>query len=399
MSMNTAAFIAAQASGKDKNGHMQVVVPKVEGIPGEAKTSVMKSFAKALGCDLYVVIGSIRDPADIAGYPFPRENGSKFVELIPPRYVHDIVTHAANGGRHILFWDELTTCNPATQSAMLRPMAEGVIGDVELPENVIQIAACNPPGCAANGFELEAAMANRLVHLKWEMDWDAWDQGMLSGGAFPEPSFPILPQDWDKHLVGVQSMLVAFRHRKPHLFRPKVDANGHMDVDRAVMGGPWPSARSITSGARCMAAAQSVGAGESIEVELLEGAAGHEFAMQFFEWRRNLDLPDPKDVLNEFVAARKGKRDPIWTAPDRPDKLMAQIAGVTNEIIGHSGDKVEDDRWHAGCDLIEIASRESADIALSCCKPLFDAMPKGVQPTDEFVEKVWPTLYKCVHRK
>jgi len=75
-------------------------------------------------------------------------------------------------------------------------IAEKRVGDLVLPPDVWIVTACNPAGVAANGFELEPPMANRLWHGRWEVDSDIWDQGMIGGLRFGEPSFPRLPTHW-----------------------------------------------------------------------------------------------------------------------------------------------------------------------------------------------------------
>ena len=47
------------------------VNPNARGDPGMGKTQSVYAFAKAVGRKVYTLIGSIRDPAEIAGYPHP----------------------------------------------------------------------------------------------------------------------------------------------------------------------------------------------------------------------------------------------------------------------------------------------------------------------------------------
>ena len=42
-------------------------------------------------------------------------------------------------------------------------------GDLALPRGVRIVAAANPPGIAADGWELSAPLVNRLVHLDWRI--------------------------------------------------------------------------------------------------------------------------------------------------------------------------------------------------------------------------------------
>lgn len=385
---NNAFFIAAQAG----------VVPKAEGIPGCAKTAIINAFAKKLGRRCYVVIGSIRDPADIGGYPFPEQNGSKFIQLVPPQYVHDIVEGAKHGEKWVLFWDEITTVPPAVQAAMLRPIAEWVIGDTPLPEDTIQVAASNPPGIAANGFELEPPMANRMCHLRWEMDWEAWKTGLSGSLSFPEPEFPILPADWKKRIGDVASMVVAFHRYRPTLFTPPVDAEGNVQLERAKLGGPWPSPRSWTNAVKCLAAATACGADDGIKHQLISGCVSEPVGTEFFTWQRNLDLPDPEDLLEEFIQARKKNREPNYKHPDRPDKTIAMLGSVTHAILND----ITRERWEAGIDVLFEASKQEMDVAFSCAGSLVGLLRPERRPSSlsglkidpKIVRHLFPSIYK-----
>ena len=60
MQANCTYWIVAQ-TGK--------VVPLAYDIPGTGKTQSVLAFARALRRRVYVLIGSIREPADVGGYP------------------------------------------------------------------------------------------------------------------------------------------------------------------------------------------------------------------------------------------------------------------------------------------------------------------------------------------
>ena len=47
------------------------VTPLVSGPPGCGKSRTVEAFAKAMGRQCYTLIGSLREPADIGGYPYP----------------------------------------------------------------------------------------------------------------------------------------------------------------------------------------------------------------------------------------------------------------------------------------------------------------------------------------
>ena len=92
----------------------------------------MLALALLLGMSLYILTGSIREPADVAGYPTLVEvihdgTTTQYMKIVPPEYVIDALSKPT-----ILFIDELTCCHPGTQSAMLAICAERRVGDTYL---------------------------------------------------------------------------------------------------------------------------------------------------------------------------------------------------------------------------------------------------------------------------
>ena len=373
---NEAYWICAQSG----------VNPLAIGMPGIAKTQSVYAFAKAAGRKVYTLIGSLRDPADIGGYPYPGKVGQNghatdVMKLIAPQWAADCCDGT---DRWIIFLDELTTCAPAVQAALLRVLAEKVVGDTPLPEDTWILGACNPPEQAANGIELEAAMANRLYHHQWQVDHNAVLDGYTNGLHFPEPSFPRLPDDWENHLPGVGGMVAAFHHRNPGRL-------GAFPEDRSLQSGPWPSPRSWEYAIRCLAAAGSVDAGKEVELTLLSGLVGEAVAMEFFSWRESLDLPDPETLLAEAISAMGASRPMNYQHPDRPDKVMAMLAAVNQAVITNNTAQ----RWQAGMTIMEHAARFDMDVALAGVKPLARAC-NGHLPSKEFVQTWLPRIRRAL---
>ncbi|MFC5824995.1 AAA family ATPase [Nonomuraea insulae] len=156
------------------------------GSPGTGKTSAVVALAESLNWPIEVVIGSIREPSDFAGLPVITSEGT--VRLAPPAWAERLAT----AGHGLLFLDELTTAPPAVQAAMLRVVLERAVGDVRLPDKVQVVAAANPPEEAADGWELAAPLANRLVHLNWPVDGRQIAQGLALG--FPPPPLTAFTQ-------------------------------------------------------------------------------------------------------------------------------------------------------------------------------------------------------------
>ena len=399
-SPNAAYWIAVQAG----------VTPLGVGWPGSAKTQSAYSFARAMNRKLYTLIGSIRDPADF-GIPFPVNpdvdhivadtkcplgNGKvAYFALAAPKWAAD----TWNGDKWIILCDELTDCPPAVRSGMLRFIAENVVGDLALPEDTWKCALCNPVAVATNGTELEPAMANRLCHIQWTMDWDAWDDGLSNGLKFPAPTFPRVPDDWRNQIPAVANMVRAFRSHRPDAFHPPLDAEGTVSCDRDRMSGPWPSPRSWTMAIQTRAAAIAAGCDRGILLSLLQGCVGHG-ALEYDEWENNLDLPDPKKSLDKAEAALKAGKEVPYVHPDRPDKVIAHLCAVVNQVVGDLNDtkRYNKSRWEAAVGIFHQASKYECDLAISCIRPLFRlgdgkaVRPQGAALDQEFQNLIWPII-------
>src|SRR5262249_13065161 len=108
--------------------------------PGTGKSSMVRSLASARGVPCETVLGSIREPADVAGLPVVPATGDGVV-LVPPAWARRL----RDAGAGYLFLDELTTCPPAVQAAMLGVALDRTVGDLTLPGDVVIIACANPP--------------------------------------------------------------------------------------------------------------------------------------------------------------------------------------------------------------------------------------------------------------
>src|SRR5690349_1846989 len=157
------------------------------GEPGIGKTAALTQLAESLDLPLTTVIASVHEPSDFSGLPVvgddPAEQG---VPMAPP----DWAVRLVRTGRGLLFLDELSTAPPAVQAALLRLVLERRVGALTLPPGVRIVAAANPRGSAADGWDLSAPLANRFVHLQWAYDHDVVVRGL--GGTWPRASLPRL---------------------------------------------------------------------------------------------------------------------------------------------------------------------------------------------------------------
>jgi hypothetical protein len=320
------------------------------GSPGTGKTSVVRALGQSLGWPTEVVIGSIREPADFAGLPVVIEGA---VQMAPPLWARRLST-ATEG---LLFLDELTTAPPAVQAAMLRVVLERVVGDLALPEGIRVVAAANPPEEAADGWQLSAPLANRLVHLDWPVDATSVARGIAMGFAAPPRVTGHFPTE--TQTLTARATVGAFLEVRPALVLavPTV-------ADQA--GRAWPSPRSWESVARLLAACDATGASEDARTLLVLGAVGDGAGIEFLSWLANMDLPNPEDVL----------ADPDgFELPERSDRAFAVLTAVATVAVAR-GDAGS---WTAAWRVVARVADRAPDVAALAARTLASARPAGAE--------------------
>ena len=196
-----------------------------------------------------------------------------------------------------------------------------------------------------------------------------------------------MPDDWQKHIAGVGGIVAAFHTR--HAGRLE-----QFPTDRSLQSGPWPSPRTWTYAIRAMAAAKAVGADKSVEFTLLSSLVGEPAATEFSKWREALDLPDPEELLAAAMEAASNGTEMIYQHPDRPDKVMAMLASVSQAVISNNNPQ----RWEAGMAILEQAARFDLDVALASSGPLARAMrdSKGGKFPQKFLTDLYPRIQRAL---
>ena len=280
------------------------------GAPGVGKTSVIEQIAHHHDWHLETVIASISDPTDFKG--MPREDAGRTV-FSPPSWA---LTIKHNGGG-VVFLDEISTAPPSVQAALLRPVLSKVVGDLQLPSETRFVAAANPPEIAADGWDLSAPLANRFVHLSWEVPAQVISDGLLYGFD------PIEVPDVDADQV--ESYLAEAKLRIGSFLRARPELAHRMPAATSEQGVAWPSPRSWETAAQVMAYGRaSMVSGSAVQL-LVAGAVGASAAREFLAWEQNLDLPD-------IEAALKAGEIKL---PDTPDRVVAVCGGLVAAVNGN----------------------------------------------------------------
>lgn len=157
-----------------KENQKQSFVPFLMGVPGIGKTAIVHQFAKEIDVDPENVIDlrlSQLDSCDIRGIPRV-ENGISI--WAPPEFL-PFKGSKFEGKRTILFLDEFNRASTEVLQSVFQLIYDRRVGMHQLLDDCLIIAAGNhgfEDNCDVN--ELDAALKNRLMIMKVEINADDW---------------------------------------------------------------------------------------------------------------------------------------------------------------------------------------------------------------------------------
>jgi len=153
------------------------------GAPGVGKSDVIALIAKDMKLELRDVRLSLLDPVDLKGFPVINAAANQ-MSWLPPDFLPAMkVKNKPNTSKGLLFLDEMNTAAPAVQASGYQLVLNRRIGEYVLPDGWSVVAAGNRTSDRSVVHTMPAALANRFVHLDFDVnasDWDIWakDNGM-----------------------------------------------------------------------------------------------------------------------------------------------------------------------------------------------------------------------------
>lgn len=358
----------------------------LEGGVGDAKTAIVSSLMSRL-CDAWhVSIVALHEPPEYGGYPVPqseerdpegRIRKQAVVRLLPLEWANRLSSAKRPG----LFLDEFSNGAPATRSATMRGVTDGVWGEARI-QDLSTVVAMNPPEIAESGYELSAPLATRFCHLAWDMPVSYWLEQMLAG--FPEPSLgPKLSPGWEEnHMPWARTMVGAFAHARPSAMKAMPNAVSERSK-------PFPTFRSWTMAMRLLAAGHALGYGvgeygglaaHEVVLTLLGGCVGPGAALEFLTFAGELDLPDPEAVLANPSSLK---------LPDRGDRAYAVLTSVVSVVLA----KPSAPRWYAAWEVLEKAvEARRLDVAGGSARLLARNRPKDAMRPPPAMKAFEPML-------
>ncbi|OKI96760.1 AAA family ATPase [Kitasatospora sp. CB01950] len=311
------------------------------GEPGIGKTSALNQLAAELDLPLTTVIASVHEPSDFSGLPvIGADPATEGVPLAPPDWAVRLVRQ----GRGLLFLDELSTAPPAVQAALLRLVLERRIGALQLPPGVRIVAAANPRGSAADGWELSAPLANRFVHLDWVHDPEVVVRGL--GGVWPRAELPRLDAE------RLPAAVKFARRAVCDLLTVRPELTHRLPTAETRRGKAWPSPRSWEMTVRLLAFGSAAGSSREVLSMLVRGTVGDGPGLELMATVDRMDLPAPEDLLADPDGAALPERGDL-----RQTALDAVVAAVRSRPTRQ--------RWDAAWTLMARALRTgSPDVLL-----------------------------------
>ncbi|GAA1981803.1 sigma 54-interacting transcriptional regulator [Catenulispora subtropica] len=298
------------------------------GQPGIGKSSTLVQLARGLELPLETVIASVHDPSDFAGLPVVgADPAARGVAMAPP----DWAVRLHRAGHGLLFLDEISSAPPAVQAALLRVVLERHVGSLALPEGVRIVAAANPAGSAADGWQLAPPLANRFVHLAWVHDPDVVVRGL--GGTWPRIPLPRLdPERLEASVARARAAICAFLTVRP-------DYTHRMPTTAAARAGAWPSPRTWEMALRLLAFGYAADADLEAVAIAIRGTVGDGAGLELMAFLDRRDLPDPERVLAAPADVE---------LPERGDLVHATLTAVVDAVARNA----TRERWEAAWHLI-----------------------------------------------
>ncbi|MDL2269667.1 MoxR family ATPase [Desulfosarcina sp. OttesenSCG-928-A07] len=235
------------------------------GAPGVGKSRVVAQVAQKKGLSLRDIRAILLDPVDLRGLPRITSEGVSV--WCPPGFLPG----KNDPPEGILFLDELNAAPLLVQAACYQLVLDRRIGEYILPDGWRIIAAGNREKDKAVTHRMPSALANRMVHLDFDVDLDDWLAWALSAGICPE--------------------ICAFLRFRPNMLH---------DHDPASAAKAFASPRSWEFASKILASNPD----PQVEYSLFQGTVGPAAAAEFIGflqvWR---ELPTVEEVLADPASA------------------------------------------------------------------------------------------------
>jgi hypothetical protein len=262
------------------------------GPPGAGKSDVMAQTTEDLKIDMVDIRLSMLDPTDLKGFPI----ADREKEVM--RWLQADFLPQDPKWKGIIFFDEANAAPKSVEAPMYQLTLDRKLGDYVLPEGASIMMAGNRDTDRAIANKQSSALANRLVHIEYEVNLDDWCTWAIERGK-------------------VETELLAFMRFRPELLH-KFDPNSKA----------WPSPRTWMFASQLMRS----GLPRDTEFELLRGTVGEGAAGEFAAFMNVYrDLPSIEKIL-----ANPAKEK----VPTSPDSLYALTTALAEKTAKDNFDRL-----------------------------------------------------------
>ena len=273
------------------------------GEPGIAKTDIIEAVCTRAGLYCETVSPAEYGEGAFGVVGVPHKDG--FLHFPPPEIVKRVKQHE----RSVIYLDEFSCAPPALEPYLMAILLAKRWGGTKLGRGVRVIGSANPPNCAARGFRPSLPTANRMGHIDWEAptpdDWCDWVMGAIDDTA-PKPldagaEEARVLRAWDIPWAMVRGQVTAF-------IRSKSDSLHKMGEKGQSGNYAWPSMRTWEMAMRALASSEVHHLSEVDSEMFARSFVGLGVFEEFVDYRKTLDLPNPKDLLEGRINFKHNPR-------------------------------------------------------------------------------------------
>lgn len=295
----------------------QINIPVILwGPPGQGKSAFCSLGFENLGYFVLTIRTNNIQPHHLGGFPVPSPDGT-LVRMVPPSWVYELNEKP----KAVLFLDDLSAAPPSNQMAALGLLDEKQICGIKL--KAITLAAANFDSVATQRFMLDAAAANRMVHIPVTSDVQRYTEGVINN--FPTPTLPVVRPTWTEMVRGKAQFISQFL-----LSAEGAASLNAMPPEITEKTVAWPSERSWHMVMKCLAACDSIQPDSIADVNmadvrelLFKGCVGNAAYQQFLQSLRKSSKFNAGEALN------RGER---YDFPEQGDDFHALMWNVRSKV-------------------------------------------------------------------
>ena len=338
------------------------------GPPGQGKSKFVRSGFGKLGYVVKVLRVNTILPHHLGGSLAPDKNGEQ-TKTLPP----DWAVELNRAEKSVLFLDDMSCASPSGQTAAMGLMDEREIGGLKL--KAVTIGAANPNTLATARFDLDAAAANRALHITITSHGATFREDAMAG--WPAPRVPVIRDNWEQLVEQKADLITKF------LCTPDgetvLNAMPEQVTTKTVA---WPSERSWEMCWRLLAACDALKPESmtglslvAVRSLLFAGSVGEGAYRKF-----NNHYLKPMEV-SVTDAMRHGK---AYSFPETGDEMFGLLGAVSAKLNSGS---LSQKQWEQACSLLEGAWETShRDRAVTFALDLI-SMNQGLYDFPQFFTK------------